>query len=136
MRCQERNQILAKGRMDEIRAFIASHDRTDPAVMKWVNDQDQCDQETEFLGFEGEEYATPFGVALEQMGTTRKGHPRALFVQRNFLVNCPVHGKRIHVHIGHHVSAAFVPLFFVSGVGSPETIVSNHLSATQPVDSA
>jgi hypothetical protein len=102
-RCQERGQIQAKSRVNETPAFIAFHDR---AVMKWVNEQDQCDPPAEFLEFVAEEHPVPFGVALEQLGITGRGHPQPLFVPRNCLVRCPVHGKRVHFHIGHPVSAA------------------------------
>lgn len=29
---------------------------------------------------------------------------RKAAVQRNILVNCPVHGKKFHRQIGHHIS--------------------------------
>jgi hypothetical protein len=64
----------------------------------------RCGQEVEFVRFDCEDVVIPSGKTLDQMPKTGKGHTKPLFVQRNILVKCPIHGLKYSLHIGHHVS--------------------------------
>lgn len=63
-----------------------------------------CGQEVEFVRFVCEEVFIPHGKTLDQFPKTRKGHIKAVGVQRDILVKCPIHGLKYSLHIGHHVS--------------------------------
>ena len=52
-----------------------------------------------------EEFIVPRGKTLEDMPRNRKGYPLPVAVQRNILVECPLHGKKyITKPGGHHVN--------------------------------
>ena len=55
-----------------------------------------------------EEAAIPQGKTLVDMPRTSRGYPLPLAVQRNILVECPVHGRKyIMKRDGHHVNVKF-----------------------------
>jgi hypothetical protein len=102
-RCPVRDQIGAKGFVEEVRAYVAAH-RDDPGLTDWINDRDRCDQQAKYLGFVAHENAVPFGKTLDEMPRTGKGYKKPLFTARNLLVNCPIHGKQILQIIGNHAT--------------------------------
>jgi len=70
------NQLAEKAVQDEVREYLASHDRNDPAVMATIRGWDQCRQQAEFVRFLCEEFAVPMGKELEEMPRTGSGHLR------------------------------------------------------------
>ncbi len=61
------------------------------------------------MRFECEEVVIPSGKTLDEMPKTGGGHIKPLGVQRNILVECPIHGTQLFLHIGNHVSVKKEP---------------------------
>jgi hypothetical protein len=89
---------------DKIRAFVQSHATGDPAVIEFIHQHDQCDQQAEFVRFVGENVAIPSGTSLDQLPLTATGKKQAI-TQRDMIVRCPIHGEQVYsTPEGHHVT--------------------------------
>lgn len=90
---------------DKIRAFVKSHANDPAAVLKFMHEHDQCDQQAEFVRFVGENVAIPSGMTFDQLLLTATGKRQAI-TQRDMIVRCPIHGEvLLSSPEGHHVTA-------------------------------
>jgi hypothetical protein len=102
-RCPVRDQIVEKGLVEGVRAYVAAH-RGEPGLTDWINDKDQCEQQAAYVGFVAHENAVPSGKTLDEMPRTGTGYKQPLFTARNLLLRCPIHGEKILQIFGHHAT--------------------------------